>query len=49
MKCLFGSPKILPGRQSVQWSFVLKQRRALENAEWKAKLRALDEESQVKL
>ena len=32
----------LPGRRSVQSSFVLKQRRALEDAEWKAKLRALD-------
>ena len=33
----------LPGRQSVQSSFVRKQRQAWENAEWKAKLRALDE------
>lgn len=32
----------LPGRGSVQSGFVLKQRRALENAEFKAKLRALD-------
>ena len=32
----------LPGRRSVQWSFVLKQRQAWENAKWKAKLKALD-------
>jgi hypothetical protein len=32
----------LPGRRSVQQSFMLKHRQALENAEWKAKLRALD-------
>jgi hypothetical protein len=30
----------LPGRRSVQQSFMLKHRQALENAEWKAKLRA---------
>jgi hypothetical protein len=33
----------LPGRQSIQSSFVRKQRQAWENAEWKTKLRALDE------
>jgi hypothetical protein len=32
----------LPGRRSVQWNFVLKQRQAREIAEWDAKLRALD-------
>jgi hypothetical protein len=31
----------LPGRRSVQQSFMLKHRQALENAEWKAKLSAL--------
>jgi hypothetical protein len=32
----------LPGRRSVQWSFVRKQRQAWENSEWRAKLKALD-------
>jgi hypothetical protein len=32
----------LPGRRSVQQRFMLKHRQALENAEWKAKLSALD-------
>jgi hypothetical protein len=32
----------LPGRRSVQHNFMLKRRKALEIAEWNAKLRALD-------
>ena len=32
----------LPGRQSLQEHFMLKHRQALENAEWKAKLKGLD-------
>jgi hypothetical protein len=33
----------LPSRRSVQWSFVLKQRRDRENAEFNARLRATEE------
>jgi hypothetical protein len=33
----------LPGRRSVQWSFVLKQRQARESAEFDAQLRAAEE------
>ena len=33
----------LPSRRSVQWSFVLKQRRDRENAEFNARLRAAEE------
>ena len=32
----------LPGRSSLQQHFMLKHRQALENAEWKAKLKGLD-------
>jgi hypothetical protein len=38
----------LPGRQSVLSSFVIKQRKTWEIAEWNAKLRALDQRSQAK-
>jgi len=38
----------LRGRQSVQSSFVRKQRQAWENAEWDAKLRALDDGLEAK-
>jgi hypothetical protein len=33
----------LPGRRSVQWSFVLKQRQARETAEFDAQLKAAEE------
>jgi hypothetical protein len=42
MEYLAALAENVPGRRSVQQSFLLKHRQALENAEWKAKLSALD-------